>query len=466
MAGASVARELSRYRLATLVVDKEVDVCFGATKGSHAIAHCGLPSPDAPLKNEGEREGNLMLGRVCEELGIPFRRIGKLLVSFNAEETAVLGRIAQGGRDNGVKGIELIEDQARLREMEPALNPEIVAAMHTPSTAVCDPWALTMGLMENAQANGARLMLGAEVNAVEPLEGGGFLVRTNRGALGARYVVNAAGARAGLVARLVGDDSFKLTGGRHQRIMLDKHTAPTVRHLVRAVAGETPNGDLVLPTIEGNLMIGSKVEPVADLEDARTTREGLEDYILPRARRLIPGLPLNMNIKPFSAFIPMVGPEYHIQAAPGHPHFINLVLGVSGFTSAVYMGQYLVREVLADAGLPLEEKPDFSPYRKDLPHLAHLGHEAKAGLIAQNPAYGRIVCRCEQVSEGEIIEAMKRGATTRDGVKFRTRAGMGRCQANFCGHKVLEIMAREMGAPLESITKKGPGSHELAGKDA
>ena len=465
IAGAATARELSRHRLSVLVLEKEPDVSFGATKGSHAIAHCGLITPDAPLKNRGEVTGNQMLGQVCRELDVPFKRIGKLLVAFDQEETRVLHFLAQGGRDNGVRELEVIEDQARLKELEPAISPEIVAALHTPATAVCDPWALCMGLMENAVANGVELRLGVEVSGVEPMGAEGFALKTSQGELRARYVVNASGPHAGRIARMVGDESFKVVGSRHQRIILDKHTGPLVRHLVRGVAGETPNGDLVMPTIDGNLMIGSKVEVVEDLEDGRTTREGLEDYTLPRARRLIPELPMDLNVKPFSAFIPLVGPEYHIKGAPEHPGFVSVVLGVSGFTSAVPMGQYIVREVLAAAGLSLVEKDDYQPERRDLPHFQHMDRAARAELIARVPAFGHIVCRCEQVSEGEIVEALHRGATTRDGVKFRTRAGMGRCQANFCGHKVLQIMQRELEVPIGSITKKGPDSYELAPED-
>ena len=240
---------------------------------------------------------------------------------------------------------------------------------------------------------------------------------------------------------------------------------PIVSHLVRRVAGNTPNGDLIMPTIEGNMMIGSKVDVLEDLEDGRTTREGLQDYVLPRVRLMIPELPLDLNIKPFSAFIPMVGPEYHIKGAPQHPRFISVVLGVSGFTSAVPMGKYVVQDLLPAAGLTLEEKDNFQPQRREPAHFQHMDRAARAELIARDPAFGHIVCRCEQVSEGEIVEALHRGATTRDGVKFRTRAGMGRCQGNFCGHKVLEIMARELGVPVETITKKGPGSSELADGD-
>jgi len=200
---------------------------------------------------------------------------------------------------------------------------------------------------------------------------------------------------------------------------------------------------------------------VEDLEDTRTTKEGLNDWVIPQYLKMIPALSPFHSIKPFSGVIPLAGSDYHIQPAPDCKGFINHVLGGSGFTASPAMAKYLVEKVLPDVGLKLEQKANFNSHRKDLAHFVDLSNEERSKLIVKEPAYGHIVCRCETVSEGEIVEAMRRGATTRDGVKFRTRAGMGRCQSNFCGHKVLEIMSRELGIPPEKISRKGPGSEEL-----
>jgi glycerol-3-phosphate dehydrogenase len=200
---------------------------------------------------------------------------------------------------------------------------------------------------------------------------------------------------------------------------------------------------------------------VEDVENTHTTCEGLRDWVIPQYLKMIPDLAPYHSIKPFAAVIPLAGADYHIQPAPSSLRFVHYVLGASGFSASPAMARYLVEEVLPKVGLELEEKSHFKSHRKDIPHFAHLDDGARAELIAKDPAYGHIVCRCETVSEAEIVAAIRRGATTRDGVKFRTRAGMGRCQSNFCGHKVLGIMSRELGVAPDKITRKGSGSEEL-----
>jgi glycerol-3-phosphate dehydrogenase len=462
IAGAATARELSKYRLSIAVVEKEPDFCFGATKGSHALVHCGLPGQKSPLKDKGELEGNLLMEDLCKELDVPFRRIGKLLVAFDPKEVDILKEIEMGAKRNGVSRVELISDRSRLKGMEPNISDEIIAALYTPTTGIANPWSLVIGLMENAIENGTRVYLNAQVTGIEETCEGDFLLTTLADRLRGTYVINAAGVHADRVAQMVGDKSFKIIGSRHQRIILDKEVGGHVKHLVRGLSGTTPVGNFVTPTIDGNIMIGSKLEIFDDVEDVKTTQEGLVDWVLPQSRRFIPTLPPDLSIKPFAAFLPMVGSDYHVNPAPDSPRFVNLVLGVSGFTAAPAMARYVTNEILPSIGLKLEGKQEFNPRRKDIPHFYNLNNKEKGKLIAKNPLYGQIVCRCETVSVGEIIDATHRGATTRDGVKFRTRAGMGRCQSNFCGHKVLEIMERQLVIPMHEITRKGKGSEELA----
>jgi glycerol-3-phosphate dehydrogenase len=458
IAGVSAARELAKYELAVAVLEKEADIGFGATKGTHAIVHCGFPTDGAPLKSRGELVGNLQMPQLCRELDVPFERIGKLLVAFNANEALALKEMQLGAVRNGVPGVEFITDRGRLKQMEPGLSDEVCAALYTPTTGITSPWGLVFGLMENAMANGVKLFREAAVEDIKILKDG-FALKTSDGEISSSYIINAAGAYADQIAKLIGDDSFVITGSRQQRVVLDKKCNNLVRHLIRGINGIAA-GDFVGPTVYGDLLAGSMVEPVPEVTDVKTTRDGIEGWIIPRMQRLIPNLSVPDIIKPFAGFIPMAGPEYHIKPAPLNPQFINLVLGGSGLTAAPAMAKYIVEEVLPSVGLVLKKKTDFNPIRKDIPHINDLSNEERAELIAENPLYGHIVCRCENVSEGEIVEAIRRGATTRDGVKFRTRAGMGRCQGGFCGPRVLKILSRELGIPVTEVTRKGKGSEE------
>ncbi len=460
IAGAVAARALSRYALNLALVEKCADVCFGATKATHAIVHCGLPG-GAALKDRAELEGNQLMPEICRQLDVPFRRIGKLLVAFDEAEIQALEQIREKAVHHGVPDMELIHDPARLRQMEPNLSSEVRAALFTPTTGVVSPWGLVFGLVENAVANGCRLMLETEVSGIEIAGDGRFVLRTNRGVVHACWVINAAGLYADKVARMIGDDSFTLKLLKQERMILDKQSAWSVRHLVRGLSNGNPTGDFVGPTVDGNVMVGCLVEAVSTPERAETTEAGIKGYVIPHYQRLIEGLSSGLGIRPFAGTIPLAGPEYHICSAPGVPHFVHFVLGASGLTGSVAMGRHLVNTVLPEAGFEGQPKPDFDPLRKDIPHFAEMDDAQRAAAIAADPAWGRIVCRCEMVSEGEIKEALGRGAVTRDGIKFRTRAGMGRCQSNFCGHKVLSIMSRQMQVAPASLTRKGGASYEL-----
>ena len=460
IAGAVAARTLSRYALRIGIVEKNADVCFGATKASHAIVHCGLPG-GAALKDRAELEGNQMMPEICRQLDVPFRQIGKLLVAFDAAEIDSLQQIEAKATRHGVKGLVLIQDTVRLKAMEPNLSGAVKAALYTPSTGVASPWGLVFGLIENATANGVQLMLNTDVTAINATSDGRFYLQTSRGDCTASWIVNAAGLYADKVARMIGDDSFSLKLLKQERMILDKQSGSKVRHLVRALSNGSPTGDFVAPTVDGNVMVGCRVEAVPTAERVETTAFGIREYVIPQYSRLLDGIQPEQCIRPFAGTIPLVGPEYHICSAPQHRRFIHFILGASGFTGSVAMGRYLDEEVLPEAGFSAPLKPDYQPERKDIPHFSQMTEAQRNAAIAADPAWGRIVCRCEMVTEGEIIAAIQRGAVTRDGVKFRTRAGMGRCQSNYCGHKVLSIMSRELGVSEASLTRKGGASNEF-----
>jgi glycerol-3-phosphate dehydrogenase len=461
IAGAAVARELSQYKVSIGVLEKEADVSFGASKGTHGLIHCGgFAGRKTPLQRRGEILGNLKMSQLCAELDVEFKRVGKLLVAFNKEEESILEEIEIGAKRNGVIDAELIRDKERIKEMEPEISDDIIAVLHTPITAVVDPWSLIIALFENAQENGVELHVNTEVLNIERTRDG-FIISTSQGEIKSGYIVNAAGLYADKIARMVGDNSFKVTGSRQQRMVMDKNCRGMIRHLVRGLKNRRPFGDFIFPTVDGNVLVGCKVDAIEDKEDLRTTREGMEEWIIPQYQRMIPGIKPKDVIKPFAGYIPSTGGDYHVKPAPDEERFINMVLGGSGFTSSPAMAEYLVEEILPEVGLKLEENEGFNPYRKSIPRIVELSNEERAKLIAQDPRYGHIVCRCETVSEGEIVEAIKRGATTRDGIKFRTRAGMGRCQGGFCGPRVLKILSRELKIPVNKITKKGNDSREV-----
>lgn len=460
IAGAVAARALSKYDLRIGIVEKNADVCFGATKASHAMVHCGLPG-GAALKDRAELEGNIMMPEICRQLDVPFRQTGKLLVAFNDQEIDSLREIQVKATRHGVKGLELIQDKARLKSMEPNLSDAVKAALYTPTTGVASPWGLVIGLIENATANGAKLMLETDVSAITERSDGRFHLQTNQGAIISSWVINAAGLYADKVSRMIGDDSFSLKLLRQERIILDKRCGKKINHLIRGLSNGNPTGDFIGPTVDGNVMVGCLVEEVSEAERVDTTNFGLREHVIPQYGKLVTGISPELCIRPFSGTIPLVGPEYHICSAMRHRRFIQFVLGPSGFTGSVAMGRYLVEEVLPDAGFSAALRPDFQPERKDIPRFSQMTNEQRKAAIAADPDWGRVICRCEMVTAGEIKEAIRRGARTRDGIKFRTRAGMGRCQSNYCGHKVLSIMSEELGIDASSLTRKGGVSYEF-----
>ncbi len=461
-AGAAAARELSKYECSVALLEKEIEVSMGVTKGTHAIVHCGIPEPDAPLYNRGQVRGNLMLEQICRDLDVPFKRIGKLLVGFNEKDTGVLESTLLGARRNGVYNAELITDRDRIREMEPELTESTVSALYTPTTGIVSPWALCYGLIENAQNNGVSVITDAEVLSIDKQEEG-LILSTTQGEYQASLVINAAGAFSEKLAGLIEDTSFRLVGSRHQRIIMDKNCNGIVKHLVRGLGPGGWGTDFVCPTVYGDVLVGVCTEGNIPWNDCATTREGLEDTVIPNYLKLIPGLAPANSIKPFSGFLYEVEgtANYVVRPSAVDSRMIHMVLGGSGLTSSVAMAEYIAEEVIPALGIKFEKKKDFDPIRKDIPHFSDLSNEERAALIEKDPLYGHVICRCETVTEGEIVEAIRRGARTRDGVKFRTHAGLGRCQGGFCGPRVIEILARELGIPAEQVTRKGKGSLEV-----
>jgi glycerol-3-phosphate dehydrogenase len=471
--GTAIARELSRYRVKTILVEKEADVACGVTKANNGMIHAGISAVVSNLiksRTPGgyPQYGRLLRDRLCmaslavyeqraRELGVRYRKVGRLVMARNEAEMAVLEQIRQAAEQAGLKGIQRV-DQEGIRRLEPHVTTEAVAGLYDANEAVIFPPELTIALAENAQQNGLSLWLNTTVQGVERLEDGRLRVATSQGPIIARFVVNAAGLYADQVAALAGETDFHLSFAKGQLLIFDKR----VSHLVNHTVCFTPAPNLVRfvsPTADGNLMAAGTYEKTADRRDFATTRQGLAETMA-KAQELVPALSPNDVIASFAGLraTNSRNPEdYLIEPSPSLPQFINVVICPPGLTSAFGVAEMVVG-MLAEQGLVLEEKPNFNPYRRAIVRFSELSHREKRALIARDPRYGHIVCRCEMVTEGEIVEAIRRGATTLDAIKRRTRVGMGRCQGGFDTPRVLQILARELGCPVEEITKMGRAS--------
>lgn len=462
--GAFISRELSRYKLNICLIEKESDVAMGSSKANSSIVHAGYDAVPGSLKARLNVPGNEMMEQVSRELDVPFKRTGSLVLAFKGDDTARLRELMERGLKNGVKGLEILPGE-KVREMEPNVSEDVAAALYAPTAGTVCPYELTIGAVENAVANGAELKLEAEVKGIA-FEDGRFTVYTDKEELKCRYLVNAAGIYADKISAMTGDDSFFIKPRKGEYLLFDKSQGRTVSRIIFQLPTEKGKGVLVVPTIDGNLMIGPNAEDIEDREDVATTAGGLEQ-VIGAARKAVPALDMREVITSFAGLRAKPSTEdFLIQASKVNNRFIN-VSGIDspGLTCAPAIGPY-VADILKSQGLELKKKEDFNPVRERVVRTRKLSEEELSEVIGKNPLYGRIVCRCEKVSEGEVVDCIRRpaGAKNLDGIKKRTRTGMGRCQGGFCTPRLVEILSRELGIPVEEVTKKGGESRLLHGK--
>lgn len=464
IAGTAIARELSKYDVDVTLVEKEKDIAFGGpTKANTAIIHAGYDDKPGTTAAKLCRRGNAKWGRLSSELSIPFRRIGSLVIAFNDDEISVLYELMKRGEANGVQDLRIIMGR-ELFEMEPNLNRKAAAGLYAPSAGVTSPYEAAIALAENARMNGVSFLLETEATGIIIKNGEVKAVQTNRGTIHTRYIINAAGLFADEVSAMAGIEEFKITPRKGEYVIYDKNLRSLVNHILFPIPSPISKGITVTPTVDGNLIAGPTAHDIEDKRDASTTFEGIEE-VLRGACKLVPCLSARRDavISSFSGLRPQPSTGDFIIKSYEEPYgFIN-VSGIKspGLTSAPAIAEMVV-EILRAEGLRLEVKSDFKPYRRPIEHPFRDFNPAKAeALIDQDRSYGHVVCRCEHVSEGEILEAIRRGATTLDGVKYRTRAGMGRCQGGFCTPHIIKILARELGIPVEDVTKKGGDSKVL-----
>lgn len=485
--GSAVARELSRYQLKVGVLEKEEDVCCGTSKANSGIVHAGFDAPAGSLMAKLNVEGNRMMPELSKELDFPFRQNGSLVLCFQEEEREKLQALYERGQQNGVPGLRILEKE-ELVKLEPEVSREAVAALYAPTGGIVCPFGLTIALAENACVNGVDFYFDKNVTKIERLEGGGtlsaadgessgrspanreepgrFRITAGEEVFTADYVVNAAGVYADVFHNMLCERKLHITPRRGAYCLLDKEAGTLVEHTIFQLPSAYGKGVLVTPTVHGNLLVGPTASDIENKEGTNTTAAELAE-LSQKAARSVARLPMNQVITSFAGLRAHEdGGEFVIGEAEEARGFIDCAgIESPGLTSAPAIGK-MVADLIAEQKKP-ERKEDFCPTRKGILNPADLTKEERMRLIQEHPAYGTIICRCESISEGEIVDAVTRplGAKSLDGVKRRTRAGMGRCQSGFCSPKTMEIIARERKLPLEAVTKSGKGSEIIRGKN-
>ncbi len=459
--GAATAYTLARYQLKVLVLEAENDVADGTTKANSAIIHAGYDPEPGTRMARLDVLGNRLAGEICERLDVPFERNGSLVLAFSEEEIPHLKKLYSNGVANGVPGIRLL-DAAQVRELEPNLSDRVVAALYAPSAGVISPWEYALAMAQVAVRNGVRLERGSRVTAIRKLEGEGYELHTGTGDYQARRVINAAGLHSEEIHNMVAPPSFHIQPTRGQYYLLDKSEGSRVNCVIFQCPTKLGKGILVSPTVHGNLIVGPDAELV-DGDDTSTTAAALEQ-VAELGRKSVPSVDLRASIRNFAGVRANSdrGDFVIEEAAPG---FIDLAgIKSPGLSSAPAIALEAV-ELLKGTGLELREDPDFVDGRRR-PRFKELSEAEKRALIAKDPAYGRVICRCETVTEGEILEAVRAPIppVSVDGVKRRCSAGMGRCQGGFCGPRVLEILSRELHRDPTEILKDKAGTVILTGQ--
>lgn len=464
--GCAIARELSKYEIDVTVVDKRDDVGGDASKSNSAIIHTGYDASPGTLESQLVVAANPMYDELTKDLDVPFKRIGAVLPAFTEEQFEKLPAIKEKAFKNHVYDVEYLSREEILKK-EPELNPEVKGGLYIPRESIIDPFILVQALAENANENGVKFLLNTEVTDIKVEDGAVKAVETTAGTIETDYVVNAAALHCDDIAAMVGKADYKVVARRGQFYILDKNTTCKVSNIVLPIPTKVTKGKLMTLTIHGNMLVGPTAEDLDDKVDVSVTTEGLNS-IYADVSRMIPNVNIRDTITQYSGLRPNRNPEgLHVDTYEDLKGYVNLS-GVrsTGLTLSVSMGKYVV-ERLKGIGCELTFKENYKAVRKGIPRFHELSREEQEKLIAENPAYGTIVCRCETITEGEILDAIHRplGARTVDAVKRRVRAGMGRCQGGFCGPKVIEILARELDIPTEEVNKNLNGSYMVVGKN-
>ncbi len=463
VSGCAAARELSRYEGKICVIDKCEDVGCGTTKANSAIVHAGFDAPSGSLMAKLNVQGNEMMDELSKELDFPFHRNGSLVVCLNEADLPGIEELYKRGVKNGVKGLRILSKEEAVK-MEPNLSDNVAGALYAPTGGIVCPFHLTIALAENACTNGVEFKLNTAVSDIQKNDGY-YTIKTDKGDFKSRCVVNAAGVYADRLHNMVSSHKINITARKGEYCLLDRSAGTHVSHTIFMLPTKMGKGVLVSPTVHGNLIIGPTAADIEDKEGTNTTREGL-DELAAKAGMTVKNLPLRQVITSFAGLRAHEdGYEFIIGEVPDAPQFID-VAGIEspGLSSAPAIG-VMVADLLRDK-MGLKQKADFTAARTGILNPARLSIDERNELIKKNHAYGTVICRCESVTEGEIIDAIHRplGARSLDGIKRRTRAGMGRCQSGFCSPRTMEILERELNMDMEEITKSGGNSAIVTGR--
>ena len=463
--GCACARELSRYKLSVCVIEKESDVCEGTSKANSAIVHAGFDAKPGSLKARFNVRGSQMMPELSKKLDFDFKNNGALVLCFDEAQIGGLEELKERAEINGVSGVEIISGDLA-RKIEPALTDDVVAALYAPTSGIVCPFEMTLAFAENAYSNGVEFRLSTPVTNIEKTADG-YRVITGRGEFEAKVVINAAGLYSDVMHNYVSAEKLNVIPRRGEYMLLDRAAGGLVSRTIFQLPTKMGKGILVSPTVHGNIILGPTADDIEDKEDTATTAVGLAT-VKAKAALSVKDIPFGSVITGFSG-LRSVGEsgDFVIGEPADAPAFIDLVgIESPGLTSAPAIGEYIPE--LVGKHIALEAKPDFIDTRKGVTKLFELPVEERNELIKKQPAYGHIVCRCESVTEGEILDAIERplGATTLDGVKRRTRAGMGRCQAGFCSPVTMKLLSEKLGIPLGEVRKNGVYSDKEVQGDA
>lgn len=460
--GTACARELSRYQIKIGVLEKEEDLCCGTSKANSAIVHAGYDAEEGTLKAKMNIRGNEMMEELAEALDFPFKRNGSLVVCLCEEDFPRLKALYERGIHNGVRDLQILYRE-QVKALEPNVSDQVFAALYAPSAGIVCPFGMNIAFGENAAANGAEFRFQTEVTDIcrEPE---GWRLQTSAGIIWGKYIINAAGVYADRFHNMVSRKKIHITARRGEYCLLDHSAGAHVKQTVFALPGKYGKGVLVAPTVHGNLLLGPTALDVENKEGTNTTEEGL-NQVLKGAGRNVKNLPLRQVITSFAGLrAHEAGDDFVIGEPEDAPGFLDCAgIESPGLTAAPAIGE-MAAKILKEK-MNLKEKDHFISERKGILDPKTLSGEDYRKLLQEHPAYGNIICRCERISEGEIRDAIRRplGARSLDGVKRRTRAGMGRCQAGFCSSKTMEILAEELGTDITEITKSGKGSRIITG---
>ena len=458
--GSACAYFLSKYRLKIAVIEKNNDVCCGTTKANSAIIHAGYDPHPETLMAKLNVKGSAMAKEICAKLDVPYNQIGSLVVAFSEEEAKTVEELFERGNANGVPDLKIL-NREELKEAEPMISDEALCALYAPSAAIVNPWEYGLAMAETAVRNGAEVLLESEVTSIKK-ENGVFKITAGEKEIEAKYVINAAGVNCDDVHNMIAPPKFKVIPSAGEYYLLDKSEGKRARHVIFQCPNKDGKGVLVSPTVHGNLIVGPNAD-ARDKDDTSTKTRCL-DFVREKAVKSVPSINFRENIRNFTGVRAATDiDDFIIEfACEG---FLDLAgIKSPGLSAAPAIAELAVK-MLGESGLALEEKESFTDERTHL-RFKHLSDEEKNNAVKKNSAYGRVICRCETITEGEIIDALNSPIppVSLDGIKRRAGTGMGRCQGGFCGPKVLEIMAKYKNEPFEAVLQDNTGSIILTGK--